>query len=76
MLIMTEEKMSKDEQIGFHKGAINTLIAERNELIKIVQVTEGLMQAHAQELEKLGVKLQGVSAEGAESSKKAKKKKK
>ena len=66
--------MSKDEQVGFHKGAINTLIAERNELIKIIQVTEGLMQAHAQELEKLSVKLQGSAP--AEESGKAKKKKK
>ena len=57
---MAEEKvpeMSKEEQIGFHKGSINTLVAERNELLKIVQVTETLIQAHAQELEKLGVKL-------------------
>lgn len=66
--------MSKDEQVGFHKGSINTLIAERNELIKIIQVTESLMQAHAQELEKLGVKLQGSAP--AESAGKAKKKKK
>lgn len=50
--------MSKDEQIGYHKGALSTLIAERNELLRIVNVTENLMQAHATELEKLGVKLQ------------------
>ncbi|PIN93470.1 hypothetical protein COU54_03035 [Candidatus Pacearchaeota archaeon CG10_big_fil_rev_8_21_14_0_10_31_24] len=50
--------MSKDEQIGYHKGSISTLLAERNELIKIAQITENLVQAHAQELEKLGVKLQ------------------
>lgn len=53
--------MSKAEIIGFHKGSINTLIAERNELLKIIQVTESLIQAHAQELEKLGVKLQQES---------------
>jgi len=55
------EEMSKAEIIGFHKGSINTLIAERNELLKIIQVTESLIQAHAQELEKLGVKLQQES---------------
>jgi len=49
--------MSKDEQIGFHKGSLNTLMAERNEMIRIIQVTEGLMQAHLKELEKLGVKI-------------------
>ena len=52
-----ESNMSKEEQIGFHKGAINTLIAERNEMLKIVQVTESLIQAHAKELENLGVKI-------------------
>jgi len=49
--------MSKQEQIGYHKGSINTLVAERNELLRIVSVTESLIQAHAKELEKLGVKL-------------------
>lgn len=48
---------SKDELIGYHKGSINTLLAERNELLKMVQITESLVQAHAQEMEKLGVKI-------------------
>ena len=52
---MTEE--NKDEAIGFHKGAINTLVNERNELLRIVQVTESLIQAHITALEELGVKL-------------------
>ena len=51
-------KMSKDEQIGYHKGAINTLVAERNELLRIVSLTENLISAHVKELEKLGVKLE------------------
>ena len=50
--------MSKDEQLGFHKGAISTLAAERNELLRLVSITESLIQAHAKELEKLGVKIQ------------------
>ena len=49
--------MPKEEQIGYHKGALSTLIAERNELLRLVSITESLMQAHASELEKLGVKL-------------------
>lgn len=53
----TGAKVSKDELIGFHKGALNTLVAERNELMRIVSVTEQLMQAHLKELESLGVKL-------------------
>lgn len=50
--------MSKEEQIGFHKGSINTLMAERNELLRIINVTEALANAHIKELEKLGVKLE------------------
>ncbi len=53
-----ENENSKDEQIGYHKGAIGTLISERNELLRIVSVTEQLISAHAKELDKLGVKLQ------------------
>ena len=53
----TEEvEMSNEERIGFHKGALQTLVGERNELLKVVQVAESLMQAHIQELDKLGVK--------------------
>lgn len=55
---MSEQKMSKQEQIGYHKGSLNTLAAERIELLKIVQITETLIQAHLKELENLGVKLE------------------
>ncbi|MFH1501037.1 MAG: hypothetical protein ABIE22_03785 [archaeon] len=51
-------KMSKDEEIGYHKGAISTMINERNELIKIIQLIESLMQSHLKRLEELGVKIQ------------------
>ena len=50
-------EMSKDEQIGFHKGSINTLMAERNEMVRIISVTENLINVHVKELEKLGIKL-------------------
>ena len=49
--------MPKEERKGYHKGAINTLLGERTELLKMLQITESLMQAHAKELEKLGVKI-------------------
>ena len=55
---MVNAEASKDERIGFHKGALNTLVSERNELLRIVQITESLIQAHAKELEQLGVRLQ------------------
>jgi argininosuccinate synthase len=52
-------QMSKEEEIGFHKGALNTLVAERNELVKMVGNVEAIMQAHMKRLEELGVKLNG-----------------
>lgn len=53
-----EIEMSKEEEIGFHKGSLNTLVAERNELIKMAQTVEAIMQAHLKRLEELGVKIQ------------------
>ena len=57
----SEEKpinpMSREEEIGYHKGSVNTLLNERNEMIKMVQVVESLMQAHLKRLEELGVKI-------------------
>jgi|TARA_B100001971_G_C18135416_1_gene507301 hypothetical protein len=50
-------EMPKEEEIGFHKGSLNTLAAERNELIKMVGNVEGIMGAHLKRLEELGVKV-------------------
>lgn len=58
MVEQTQPAMSKDELIGFHKGSLNTLVAERNELYRIIQITESLIGAHMKELEALGIKLQ------------------
>jgi hypothetical protein len=49
--------MSRDEQIGFHKGALHTLAKEREEMGKILSIVEQLMQMHVVELKKLGVDL-------------------
>ena len=51
-------EMSKEEETGFHKGALNTLVAERNELIKMAQTVESVMQAHLKRLKELGVKIE------------------
>jgi hypothetical protein len=50
-------EISKEEEIGFHKGCLNTLAAERNELVKMIQNVEAIMQAHIKRLEELGVKI-------------------
>jgi len=51
-------QMPKEMEIGFHQGALNTLVAERMELIKIIQNVEKIMQLHLQRLEELGVKIE------------------
>mgnify|MGYP000259448184 CR=1 FL=1 len=48
---------SKDEQIGFHKGALSTLAKEREEMMKILSIVEQLMQMHVKALKELGVDL-------------------
>ena len=53
-----EPKISKEEEIGYHKGALSTLVNERNELIKMIQVVESIMQAHIKRLEELGVRIE------------------
>jgi len=50
-------KCDTNEEIGFHKGALNTLAAERNELFKMLQNVEAIMQVHLKRLEELGVKI-------------------
>ena len=50
-------EMSKEEEIGFHKGSLNTLSAERNELVKMVGNVEAIMQAHIKRLQEMGVDL-------------------
>ena len=55
---MTKEQISKDEQIGFHKGALTTLAKEREEMLKILSIVEQLMQMHVKSLQDLGVDLQ------------------
>jgi len=48
-------QMTKEEEIGFHKGALNTLVAERNELVKMIGNVEAIVQAHVKRLKELGV---------------------
>ena len=49
--------VKKDEQIGFHKGAIDTLLKERQEMVRIITVIDQLLKAHAGALHQLGVKI-------------------
>jgi hypothetical protein len=51
-------QMPKNEEVAFHKGALNTLMSERNELIRIVANVEAIMQMHLTRLQELGVKIE------------------
>ena len=50
--------MTNQEQIGFHKGSLTTLIKEKQELERIMQIVNTLMQAHVKALKELGVDLE------------------
>jgi len=59
----TKTDSSRDEQVGFHKGALTTLAKEREEMLKILQIVEQLMQMHIKGLKDLGVDLQRQAQE-------------
>ncbi len=46
---------NKESEISFHEGALNTLAAERTELLRIVQNVEKIMQLHLSRLSEIGV---------------------
>jgi len=54
---MDKQGISKEIEIGFHQGSLNTLINERNELVKMIKQVENVMQAHMKRLEELGIKI-------------------
>ncbi|MEK6849126.1 MAG: hypothetical protein AABY01_01000, partial [Nanoarchaeota archaeon] len=55
----------KNEQIGFHKGALTTLAKEREEFIRLLGVVEQLMQLHLKSLKELGVDLESEAKKAA-----------
>jgi len=62
-------KASKDEQVGFHKGALSTLAKEREEMMKILSIVEQLMQMHIKALKDLGVDLEKAAKEAIKKAK-------
>ena len=49
---------NNSEEIGFHKGSLATLAKEREELMRIIGITEHLIKAHLKALKDLGVDLE------------------
>ena len=63
-----EAQGSADEQVGFHKGALATLAKEREEMGRILQIVEQLMQMHIKALKDLGVDLEKAAKEAQKAS--------
>jgi hypothetical protein len=63
-------EMSKEEQIGFHKGSLSVLAKEREEMLRILSIVEQLMQMHVKGLQDLGVDLQAQARAGPKGTKK------
>ncbi|MEK6867187.1 MAG: hypothetical protein AABX98_00045 [Nanoarchaeota archaeon] len=61
-----QTKMSRDEQVGFHKGSLSTLAKEREEMIKILGIVEQLMQMHIKALKELGIDLEAQAKSAAQ----------
>ncbi len=66
---MSEEKSSKEEQVGFHKGSLTTLAKERQELARMIGIVEQLMQMHIKALKDLGVDLEAEAKKVVEAKK-------
>ena len=60
-----EENVSRDEQIGFHKGALATLAKEREEMMRVLSIVEQLMQMHIKGLKEFGIDLEKMAKEQA-----------
>ena len=68
-------KINKDEQIGIHKGSLSTLAKERQELGRLLQIVEQLMQMHIAALKELGVDLEAQAKAAVKKTAKGKGKK-
>ncbi len=66
------KKEDNKEVIGFHKGALDTLIKERQELLRIIGIVEQLISMHIQALKELGVDLQKEQKEQEQKKKRKK----
>jgi len=69
------KETNKDEQVGFHKGALATLVKEREEMQKVLAIVEQLMQMHIKALKDLGIDLEAQAKEAVKFSDAKKKKK-
>ena len=55
--------MEKSEKIGYHKGALETLLKERAELYRLLVIVDQLIKLHTSELQKLGINVDKLFSE-------------
>lgn len=67
--------MNEKEQIAFHKGALQTLSGEQQELVKMLNTVQQLIKAHVAALKDMGVDLEKEAKEVMEKMKKEEKRK-
>lgn len=70
--VIQQANVSKEEQIGFHKGSLSTLAKEREEMLRILQIVEQLMQMHIKSLKDLGIDLEAAAKQAQKTAKKEK----
>lgn len=60
----------KEEQVGFHKGALMTLQKEQEAFVQMLQVIQQLMQAHVKALKDMGIDIVADAKRAQEAAKK------
>jgi hypothetical protein len=65
-----DKQVSKEEQIGIHKGSLSTLLKEREELARLLNIVEQLVQMHMNALKELGVDVQAQQPQVQQEKKK------
>jgi tagatose-1,6-bisphosphate aldolase len=64
--MVEEQKLSKEQQIGVHKGALSVLAIEQQEFLKILQVVQQQIESHVKALKDLGVDLEAQAKQAQE----------
>ncbi len=56
-------KLSKEEELAYHQGALQALAAEHNELVRMIKTVESIMKAHMERMQQMGVKFHEAKKE-------------
>ncbi|MDY6770862.1 MAG: hypothetical protein SV186_02775 [Candidatus Nanohaloarchaea archaeon] len=61
--------MDDQQQVGYHKGALEALVNEKNELSRLLQIVNSLIEKHAKALQDAGVDVEEYLNQLAEEQK-------